>query len=72
MVRLNSTVYQILIASFAAFGSFLFGYDLGVIAEVVAGAAPAAGAARWAGSPATTKTGTKAIQHTKQRVKSTT
>lgn len=56
MVRLNSTVYQILIASFAAFGSFLFGYDLGVIAEVVAGAAPAAGAAR-SGSPATTKTG---------------
>ncbi len=71
MVRLNSTVYQILIASFAAFGSFLFGYDLGVIAEVVAGAAPAAGAAR-SGSPATTKTGTKAIQHNKQRVKSTT
>lgn len=29
-------VYQFLLGSFAAFGSFLFGYDLGVIAEVVA------------------------------------
>jgi MFS family permease len=29
-------VYQFLIGCFAAFGSFLFGYDLGVIAEVVA------------------------------------
>ena len=29
-------VYQFLIGCFAALGSFLFGYDLGVIAEVVA------------------------------------
>ncbi|KAH8812430.1 general substrate transporter [Xylogone sp. PMI_703] len=29
-------IYQFLLGSFAAFGSFLFGYDLGVIAEVVA------------------------------------
>lgn len=29
-------VYQFLVGSFAAIGSFLFGYDLGVIAEVVA------------------------------------
>ena len=29
-------VYQFLIGCFAAIGSFLFGYDLGVIAEVVA------------------------------------
>lgn len=29
-------VYQFLVGCFAALGSFLFGYDLGVIAEVVA------------------------------------
>lgn len=29
-------VYQILVGCFAALGSFLFGYDLGVIAEVIA------------------------------------
>ena len=33
---MKSGVYQFLIGCFAAFGSFLFGYDLGVIAEVVA------------------------------------
>lgn len=29
-------VYQFFLALFAAFGSFLYGYDLGVIASVVA------------------------------------
>lgn len=29
-------VYQFLVALFAAFGSFLYGYDLGIIASVVA------------------------------------
>lgn len=29
-------IYQFLVGCFAALGSFLFGYDLGVIAEVVA------------------------------------
>jgi hypothetical protein len=29
-------IYQFLVALFAAFGSFLYGYDLGVIASVVA------------------------------------
>lgn len=29
-------VYQFVVALFAAFGSFLYGYDLGVIASVVA------------------------------------
>ncbi|KAK3071494.1 hypothetical protein LTR53_008504 [Teratosphaeriaceae sp. CCFEE 6253] len=33
---MKSGVYQFLIGCFAAIGSFLFGYDLGVIAEVVA------------------------------------
>ncbi|EMC98473.1 hypothetical protein BAUCODRAFT_427418 [Baudoinia panamericana UAMH 10762] len=33
---MKSATYQFLIGSFAAIGSFLFGYDLGVIAEVVA------------------------------------
>lgn len=33
---MKPSVYQFLIGSFAALGSFLFGYDLGVIAEVVA------------------------------------
>ncbi|KAL3468794.1 general substrate transporter [Aspergillus californicus] len=34
--RLNPKVYQFLVALFASFGSFLYGYDLGVIASVVA------------------------------------
>ena len=34
--KMKPSVYQFLIGSFAALGSFLFGYDLGVIAEVVA------------------------------------
>lgn len=29
-------IYQFLVALFASFGSFLYGYDLGVIASVVA------------------------------------
>lgn len=29
-------VYQFLVGVFASFGSFLFGYDLGVIAQVIA------------------------------------
>ena len=29
-------IYQFFLAAFAAFGSFLYGYDLGVIASVVA------------------------------------
>ncbi|KAK5173461.1 uncharacterized protein LTR77_002142 [Saxophila tyrrhenica] len=33
---MQSGVYQFLVGCFAAIGSFLFGYDLGVIAEVVA------------------------------------
>ncbi|TKA81598.1 hypothetical protein B0A55_03548 [Friedmanniomyces simplex] len=33
---MKSGVYQFLVGCFAAIGSFLFGYDLGVIAEVVA------------------------------------
>ncbi|THZ06279.1 general substrate transporter [Aureobasidium pullulans] len=33
---MRSSVYQFLVGCFAAIGSFLFGYDLGVIAEVVA------------------------------------
>ena len=33
---MKSGVYQFLVGCFAALGSFLFGYDLGVIAEVVA------------------------------------
>lgn len=33
---MKSGVYQFLVGSFAAIGSFLFGYDLGVVAEVVA------------------------------------
>ncbi|KAI5274675.1 general substrate transporter [Aureobasidium subglaciale] len=33
---MKSSIYQFLIGCFAAIGSFLFGYDLGVIAEVVA------------------------------------
>lgn len=33
---MKSPVYQFLVGCFAALGSFLFGYDLGVIAEVVA------------------------------------
>ena len=33
---MKSGVYQFLVGAFAAIGSFLFGYDLGVIAEVVA------------------------------------
>lgn len=33
----SSAVYQFLLGCFAAFGSFLFGYDLGVIAGVEAG-----------------------------------
>ena len=34
--KMKSGVYQFLVGCFAALGSFLFGYDLGVIAEVVA------------------------------------
>ncbi|TIA07367.1 general substrate transporter [Aureobasidium pullulans] len=33
---MRSSIYQFLVGCFAAIGSFLFGYDLGVIAEVVA------------------------------------
>lgn len=33
---MNPRVYQFFLALFAAFGSFLYGYDLGVIASVVA------------------------------------
>lgn len=33
---MKSGLYQFLVGCFAAIGSFLFGYDLGVIAEVVA------------------------------------
>ncbi|THV81445.1 general substrate transporter [Aureobasidium pullulans] len=33
---MKSSIYQFLVGCFAAIGSFLFGYDLGVIAEVVA------------------------------------
>ncbi|THW98457.1 general substrate transporter [Aureobasidium pullulans] len=33
---MRSSIYQFLLGCFAAIGSFLFGYDLGVIAEVVA------------------------------------
>ncbi|OJJ43190.1 hypothetical protein ASPZODRAFT_146210 [Penicilliopsis zonata CBS 506.65] len=33
---MNPKLYQFLVALFAAFGSFLYGYDLGVIASVVA------------------------------------
>lgn len=29
-------IYQFLVAVFVAFGSFLYGYDLGVIASVIA------------------------------------
>ena len=34
--KMKPGVYQFLVGCFAALGSFLFGYDLGVIAEVVA------------------------------------
>lgn len=34
--RIHSGVYQFLVGCFAALGSFLFGYDPGVIAEVMA------------------------------------
>lgn len=33
---MNPKLYQFCLALFAAFGSFLYGYDLGVIASVVA------------------------------------
>ncbi len=33
---MHPKVYQFLVALFAAFGSFLYGYDLGIIASVVA------------------------------------
>ncbi len=33
---MNPKLYQFFLAMFAAFGSFLYGYDLGVIASVVA------------------------------------
>lgn len=33
---MNPKVYQFFVALFASFGSFLYGYDLGVIASVVA------------------------------------
>ena len=33
---MHPKVYQFFLALFAAFGSFLYGYDLGVIASVVA------------------------------------
>ena len=35
-LNMKPEVYQFLVGCFAALGSFLFGYDLGVIAEVVA------------------------------------
>lgn len=35
-MALPPKVYQFLVGVFASLGSFLFGYDLGVIAEVVA------------------------------------
>lgn len=35
-VTMRPEIYQFLVGCFAALGSFLFGYDLGVIAEVVA------------------------------------
>lgn len=34
-MALNPKVYQFLVAVFASLGSYLFGYDLGVIAEVI-------------------------------------
>lgn len=34
--KIHPKLYQFLVALFAAFGSFLYGYDLGVIASVVA------------------------------------
>ncbi|KAL2814469.1 general substrate transporter [Aspergillus granulosus] len=36
MGRMNPKLYQFLVALFASFGSFLYGYDLGIIASVVA------------------------------------
>ncbi|OJI98003.1 hypothetical protein ASPVEDRAFT_79673 [Aspergillus versicolor CBS 583.65] len=36
MAGMNPKLYQFLVALFASFGSFLYGYDLGVIASVVA------------------------------------
>jgi hypothetical protein len=33
---MHPKIYQFLLAMFAAFGSFLYGYDLGIIASVVA------------------------------------
>jgi hypothetical protein len=35
-MRLSPSWYQFLVGVFASLGSFLFGYDLGVIAEVIA------------------------------------
>jgi hypothetical protein len=34
-MRLSPSLYQFLVGVFASLGSFLFGYDLGVIAEVI-------------------------------------
>lgn len=34
--KMKPVVYQFFVALFAAFGSFLYGYDLGVIASVIA------------------------------------
>lgn len=36
MVIMKPKVYQFLTGVFASFGSLLFGYDLGVIAQVIA------------------------------------
>jgi len=35
-LQMKPKVYQFFVALFASFGSFLYGYDLGVIASVVA------------------------------------
>jgi hypothetical protein len=35
-VTMKPKVYQFLVGVFASFGSLLFGYDLGVIAQVIA------------------------------------
>lgn len=35
-MNMRPKIYQFLVALFASFGSFLYGYDLGVIASVVA------------------------------------